>query len=58
MTNRKLYTVDTIAEFHRISGLPKPQHPLISLVDYSLGISNRRIGNQLDSGFIFYGFQA
>ena len=36
MTNRKLYTVDTIAEFHRISGLPKPQHPLISLVDYSL----------------------
>ncbi|MBO6201361.1 MAG: AraC family transcriptional regulator, partial [Chryseobacterium sp.] len=36
MHNRKLYTIDTISEFHRISGLPKPQHPLISLVDYSL----------------------
>ena len=36
MTNRKLYSIDTIAEFHRISGLSQPQHPLISLVDYSL----------------------
>lgn len=36
MNNRKLYTIDTIAELHKISGLPKPQHPLISLVDYSL----------------------
>lgn len=36
MINGKLYTIDTISEFHRISGLPKPQHPLISLVDYSL----------------------
>lgn len=36
MANRKLYTIETISEFHRISGLPKPQHPLISLIDYSL----------------------
>ncbi|MCX8524959.1 helix-turn-helix transcriptional regulator [Chryseobacterium formosus] len=36
MNNRKLYSVNSISEFHRISGLPKPQHPLISLVDYSL----------------------
>lgn len=36
MNNRKLYTIDSITEFHKISGLPKPQHPLISLVDYSL----------------------
>ena len=36
MTNRRLYTINTISEFHRISGLPKPQHPLISLIDYSL----------------------
>ncbi|WP_031425443.1 helix-turn-helix domain-containing protein [Flavimarina sp. Hel_I_48] len=36
MTNRKLYTIETISEFHRITGLPKPQHPLISLIDYSL----------------------
>lgn len=36
MTDRKLYTINTVSEFHAISGLPKPQHPLISLVDYSL----------------------
>lgn len=36
MANRKLYTIETISEFHRIAGLPKPQHPLISLIDYSL----------------------
>jgi len=36
MNSRKLYTINTISEFHKISGLPKPQHPLISLVDYSL----------------------
>ncbi|SDM14146.1 helix-turn-helix domain-containing protein [Chryseobacterium taihuense] len=35
MTNRKLYTIDAVAEFHRICGLSQPQHPLISLVDYS-----------------------
>ncbi|WP_419801459.1 helix-turn-helix domain-containing protein [Mucilaginibacter sp.] len=36
MNNRKLYTINTVSEFHRIAGLPKPQHPLISLVDYGL----------------------
>lgn len=36
MNKRKLYTIDTISELHKISGLPKPEHPLISLVDYSL----------------------
>ncbi|WP_111670183.1 helix-turn-helix domain-containing protein [Algoriphagus litoralis] len=36
MNNRKLYTINTVAEFHKICGLPKPQHPLVSLVDYSL----------------------
>ncbi len=35
MTNRKLYTIDTVTEFHRICGLSQPQHPLVSLVDYS-----------------------
>ncbi|UGU15457.1 helix-turn-helix transcriptional regulator [Sinomicrobium kalidii] len=27
---------DTLQEFHEFSNLPKPEHPLISLVDYSL----------------------
>ncbi|MCU7613715.1 helix-turn-helix transcriptional regulator [Chryseobacterium sp. GMJ5] len=35
MKNRKLYTIDTLSEFHTLAGLPKPQHPLISVVDYS-----------------------
>jgi len=35
MANRKLYSIDTISELHKISGLSQPQHPLISLVDYS-----------------------
>jgi len=29
-------TFDSISEFHKMSGLPKPEHPLVSLVDYSL----------------------
>lgn len=28
--------IRTITDFHRLHGLPKPLHPLISLVDYSL----------------------
>lgn len=27
--------IKTISEFHRLRGLPKPDHPLISVVDYS-----------------------
>lgn len=36
MKQKKIYTFHTISEFHRISGLPKPEHPLVSLVDYGL----------------------
>ncbi|GAB2785310.1 helix-turn-helix domain-containing protein [Rhabdobacter roseus] len=36
MKPKKVYTFATISEFHRISGLPKPDHPLVSLVDYGL----------------------
>lgn len=32
----KRYNIKTIAEFHKICGLPKPQHPLVSVIDYSL----------------------
>lgn len=27
--------INTISEFHRLRGLPKPEHPLISVVDYN-----------------------
>ena len=32
----KLFTINSISDFHNICGLPKPQHPLVSLIDYSL----------------------
>jgi AraC-like DNA-binding protein len=32
MTNTQPYRVKTITEYHRLLGLPKPQHPLISVV--------------------------
>jgi len=36
MQSKNIYTFNTIVEFHKMSGLPKPEHPLVSLVDYSL----------------------
>ncbi len=29
------YRIKTISEFHQLRGLPKPEHPLISVVDYA-----------------------
>jgi AraC-like DNA-binding protein len=33
MTNTKPYRIQTIAEFHRLRGLPNPEHPLISVIN-------------------------
>ncbi|PZR23838.1 MAG: AraC family transcriptional regulator [Azospira oryzae] len=33
MANSKLYRIASITEIHRLMGLPKPHHPLISVVD-------------------------
>ena len=30
----KVQRIETISEYHRSRGLPKPLHPLISLIDY------------------------
>jgi len=35
MANAKPYRIKTISEYHRFRGLPKPEHPLISVVDYA-----------------------
>ncbi|AYB35581.1 helix-turn-helix domain-containing protein [Chryseolinea soli] len=35
MEKRKTKRVKTITEFHKLRGLPKPEHPLISIVEYS-----------------------
>lgn len=34
MANKEIQRIKSITEFHRIRRLPKPEHPLISLVDY------------------------
>lgn len=34
MANKQIQRIKTISEFHRIGGLSKPEHPLISVVDY------------------------
>ena len=33
MPNTQLHRIKTISEYHRIMGLPKPEHPLISVVN-------------------------
>jgi AraC-like DNA-binding protein len=35
MANKQPYRIKTITEFHRLRGLPKPEHPLISVVDFA-----------------------
>jgi AraC family transcriptional regulator, transcriptional activator of pobA len=35
MLEKKLIKIKTISEYHRLRGLPKPAHPLISIVDFS-----------------------
>jgi AraC family transcriptional activator of pobA len=30
-----MYKIKSISEYHQLAGLPKPEHPLVSLVDYS-----------------------
>lgn len=36
MKNKNIHTLNAISEFHKMSGLPKPEHPFVSLVDYGL----------------------
>lgn len=35
MASKEVHRVGSIAEYHRLRGLPKPEHPLISLVNYA-----------------------
>jgi AraC family transcriptional regulator, transcriptional activator of pobA len=43
MKNRQPYRISTISEYHRVMGLPKPEHPLISVID--LGSVKHTPGN-------------
>jgi AraC family transcriptional regulator, transcriptional activator of pobA len=34
MGSKLIHRIKTISEYHRLRGLPKPEHPLISLIDF------------------------
>ena len=44
MHNNQVHRIKTISEFHRFRGLPKPEHPLISVID--VGSVQRFSGNE------------
>ena len=55
MTNTTPTRIKTIAEFHRLRGLPKPEHPLISVVNLDTihsSDSNESVSLILDFYFI------
>lgn len=45
MEKSNLVPIKTITEFHRTANLPKPHHPLISVVDYSMLDVQKLVGN-------------
>jgi len=53
MENSQIHQINSISEFHKLRGLPKPEHPLISLVDYS-AIEHRSENNQISWVQNFY----
>jgi AraC-like DNA-binding protein len=34
MANKNLRRIETISQYHKVMGLPQPEHPLISVIDY------------------------
>jgi AraC family transcriptional activator of pobA len=47
--------IKSISEFHRLRNLPKPEHPLISIIDYAdLKFSDEEKGQKLSATFDFY----
>jgi AraC-like DNA-binding protein len=50
MSQHQIHRVKSIAEFHKMKGLPSPQHPLISLFDYETFICSKEINNK---NFVF-----
>jgi AraC-like DNA-binding protein len=66
MPHTKPFRVKTISELHRMRGLPQPEHPLVSIVDYAAMRPGENIPITLDFysvaikrgvGKLFYGQQ-
>ena len=53
MANKQVQRIKTISEYHRLRGLPKPEHPLISLIDYR-SIRHTAENNPISWVFDFY----
>jgi AraC family transcriptional regulator, transcriptional activator of pobA len=53
MENRQIQRVKTISEYHRLRGLPTPEHPLISVIDFEK-IKNSDENNATSWVFYFY----
>ena len=50
MTEKKIHRVKSIQEFHKLKGLPAPQHPLISLFDYGTMVCSEEVKHK---NFVF-----
>lgn len=46
MKQHIMYKINTVSEFHAMCNLPKPEHPLVSLVDYGL-VDYQTEGNEI-----------
>ncbi|QHV96115.1 helix-turn-helix domain-containing protein [Spirosoma endbachense] len=53
MVTKQLHRIKTISEYHRLRELPKPEHPLISLIDYG-SIKHSPENNPVSWVFDFY----
>ena len=53
MANKQPHRIRTISEFHQLRGLAKPEHPLISVVDYA-SMKHSAENNQLSWVMDFY----
>ena len=53
MPNTHLLRIKTISEYHTIMGLPKPEHPLISVINFDT-IKHMPDGKSINMVFDFY----
>ena len=50
MTQKPVQRIHTISEYHQVRGLPKPDHPLIAVVDYA---AIQHVGEQSATSWVF-----
>lgn len=53
MAGIQLHRIKTISEYHRFMGLPKPEHPLVSVINYD-DIKHRPGGKPFSMAFDYY----